>query len=159
MVTVHSVSFEQVAIEKPLRFPPPMVALAHRDDSFDFQWHLIQYAFDVNDPTLFAPLPEPISGGELRVVRRYVNKAEEMAGSVMLTADDGVRISWDRESGGEPRVEQMTRTRPDIETGFVTIFRQFYLPNEHASDAKVSRIVYEHSRAANDEASADDWAS
>lgn len=133
MVTLHAVSFEDMAIRKPLRFPPPMIALAHRDDSYDFQWHLIQYAFDMADPTSFAPLQVLPTGDDLRLVERYVGRAKELAGSVMLTADDGVQITWNAASGGQPNVRQMTRTRPDVETGFVAIFRQFYVHNEDAS--------------------------
>jgi hypothetical protein len=155
MVTLHAVSFEDVAIKKPLRFPPPMIALAHRDDSFDFQWHLVQYAFDIGDPAPFPPLPVTLSGDDLRVVGRYVGKAKELAASVMLTADDGIRISWDRASGDEPRVRQMTRTRSDIETGFLAIFRQFDWHKDDASYVKVNRIIHEHASAATDDVAAD----
>lgn len=154
-VTVHAVSFEDVAIKTPLRFPPPMIALAHRDDSYDFQWHLIEYAFDVGDPATFPPITATLSPEQLRVTRRYIDKAKELAGSVMLTADDGIRISWDAESGGAPTVKQMTLTRPDVETGFLAIFRQFYLPNEDASYAKVRRILDEHASAATDDLAAE----
>ena len=140
-----------MAVDKPLRFPPPMIALADRADSYDQQWHYIQYAFDVGDPAALPPIPNvSLAGEELRVVRRYIDKAKELAASVMLTADDGVRISWDAATGGEPTVSQMTRTAPDIETGFVAIFRQFYLHNEHASYPRVRRILQDHASAATD---------
>jgi hypothetical protein len=156
MVTVTAKSFEHVAVNTPLRFPPPMIALAHRADSFDQQWHYIEYAFDVGDPATLPPIPNAkLVGEEQRVVNRYVAKAKELAASVMLTADDGVRISWDAATGGEPTVKQMTRTPSDIETGFVAIFRQFYLHNEHASYPRVRRILHDHASAATDPSAAD----
>lgn len=144
-----------MAVDTPLRFAPPMIELANRADSFDQQWHYIQYGFDVGDPATLPPIPNvKLTEEELRVVRRYIGKAKELAASVMLTADDGVRINWDAATGGEPTVTQMTRTAPDIETGFVAIFRQFYLHNEDASYAKVRRILHDHARAATDASAA-----
>ena len=153
MVTVHAVSFEHVAARKPLRFNPPMVDLAHRDDAFVFQWHLVEYAFDLHDPRN-SPLPEKLSDEEVRVIRRYVSKAEELAASVMLTADDGLQVSWNA-AADQTTVEQKTRTAPDIETGFVAIFRQFYLSDDDASYARISRVLHEHATNAEDDLAAD----
>ena len=104
--------------------------------------------------SLHSPV-QTLTGDDSRVVGRYIDKAKELAASVMLTADDGIRISWDAASGGEPTVTQMRRTAPDIETGFVAIFRQFYLHNEHASYARVRRILHDHASATTDASAAD----
>jgi hypothetical protein len=67
----------------------------------------------------------------------------------MLTVDDGVNVSWDAGTN-EARVQQTTLTPPDIETGFVAMFRQFFLAADDASYAGVSRILHEHASSATD---------
>jgi hypothetical protein len=145
MVTITAVSFEALALEKPLRFPPPMHALARNAEAFDYQWHLIEYAFEIGDPSTFEPFEGGFSEDESRVLRRYVSAAEKLAGTTMLSdQDEALTVHFD--ASGEERFET-TRAAPDIEFGFVAIFRQFYLPNDDASFATVQRILRDHSTA------------
>ena len=147
MVTIHAVSFEAMALNQPLHFPPPMIALAKNPNAFDYQWHLIQYVFDVADPTTFGTLDGDFTDDETYILQRYVKTAEKLAGTTMLTEqDEALTLSFDNTTG-EQFVET-NRAEPDIEAGFVSIFRQFYLPSDDASFARVQRMLREHAIAA-----------
>lgn len=149
IVTITAVSFEALALEKPLRFAPPMLALAQNPRAFDYQWHLIEYVFDVADPAKFDPFDSGFSNDEMRVLRRYVGTAEKLAGTTMLSEqDEALTVSFDN-TIGEERFETV-RSAPDIESGFVAILRQFYLSNDDASFATVQRMLLEHVSAAQD---------
>lgn len=150
MVTIHAVSFEALALEQPLRFPPPMITLAKNPAAFDYQWHLIQYVFNLADPSTFGALNGGFTDDEMRTLRRYVATAEKLAGTTMLSEQDEALTGKFDNLTGEELVET-NRAEPDIEAGFVSIFRQFYLPNDDASFTKVQRMLHEHATAAGEQ--------
>jgi len=148
MVTLHAKSFEHVAVETPLRFPPPMVERADRQDSYEFHWHLLQYGFGIVSPTDIPPFEKTrVPHDDSRVVRRYIQTAEHLAASSMLTADEGATISV---RGDEQHVEEHRWATPEAEAGFTAIFRQMYRHTQDASHSKVQRIAMDAANAAAD---------
>lgn len=126
-----------------------MIALAQNPPAFDYQWHLVQYVFDMHDPATFDPFAKEFSDDELRVLRRYVGTAEKLAASRLLSdEDEALTISWNTD---EALRFETKRSSSDIESGYVAIFRQFYLSNDDASFATVQRMLRERAIAASDD--------
>ncbi len=76
----HAHSYETLALNTPIAYLAPYSS--REGDHFDYWWHLIQYAFDLPDPSAFPELS--ISAEDLPLVKRYCSAADDLAGSQFL---------------------------------------------------------------------------
>jgi hypothetical protein len=141
-ITLQAVSYETMALDTRLSFQPPLADRSPRPDGFEFWWKLIQFVYDLPPPATFRGLPTPPGGTDLGALRRYVEAAEEMAGSALLGGGDRVTLREDPD--GTPRVDTNFSTN-EVTRGFTTLFRQFDSKKERASFLQAQRIL----RAAN----------
>jgi len=150
-ITIHAVSFESLAVrETQLKFSPPLQDQTSKPEAFEFWWKLIQYAFELPDPSGFPPLlPEARScGDDLDRLDRYIAAAEDMAQSTVLAGDDSLTVHLPEESGPE-RVETAFSSN-EATRGFTVLFRQFHSQKEPASFSRVQRVLRDANARAND---------
>lgn len=127
-ITAHS--YETLALNTTLAYPAPYSS--REGDHFDYWWHLIQYAFDLPDPSTFPELP--ISAEDLPLVKRYCSAADDLAGSQFLAHPTQLSISFNENSH-----ELVTKVYPPTENvrGFSVLLRQFHSNKETACFHKV----------------------
>lgn len=144
-----AVSHDALAAQTPLRFPPPMIEFAADGASFSYWWAMIEFAFDVNDPRSFPPLPTgTFDTKELGTLERYATKAKDLASSTIMNASDEVKISIGE--GGTTEEIETTSSPVDATTGFAAIFRQFYANDEEASFNVVQGILMRQAKTLSD---------
>src|SRR4051794_12552317 len=63
------------------------------DVSLDWTWLFFQYVFPLDDPRGVTPLAQPgFSEDEWAAIDRYVAQARDLAGSTLLTAQNGYSV-------------------------------------------------------------------
>ena len=95
---VFARSFESLATDSTaLRFPAPLADRAPDPAGFEFWWKMLEFVFQLPDPSSFPKLSVLPLGPELAVLRRYIAAAEDTAGSALLSGGDAftVRVSDD----------------------------------------------------------------
>lgn len=136
-VSVEAVSMGESALREALRYPPPMIELASHRGNFSFWWKLIQFVYDLPDPTRF-PALGPFSVRESEILSRYVHVCEQLATSRLINYP----VSWKLVLGG-PEDDASTIDRPDDEAmrGVLAAFRQAHTSSETACFRVVKNIV------------------
>lgn len=74
-------------------FAPPYMQLAADKKSFEYIWGHLHIAFDLPNPALVSPLELHLSRDDLRMFRRYVSCARELASYPALNHSSGYSIS------------------------------------------------------------------
>ena len=130
-IPIQAVSFESLAADYPIGFPPPLAEHSANPEAFDFNWHLIQFVFNLPDPRSFPPMARPIPEDAAMVLRRYRDVAIDLAESAFLAHPTKVTVSM----LGDDLDEQVEKSFPPKENirGFSVLFRQFYSNEEAAS--------------------------
>jgi hypothetical protein len=149
-VTLTAVSFESLALARPLAFPAPLAHLASSPSGFEYWWKLLQFAFNLPAPESIPPLPTAVSADDQRSADRYCAAAEELATSTLLGRGAGLQIR-----GGEHgRLETVITDFPSGEAtrGFSTLFRQFYANDDKASYQAMQRLLRNANDASEDAA-------
>ena len=59
-----------------LNFTPPLAHLGSDPSTFDYQWQLLTYAFNLNDPADFPQLPGDMPASDVRRLTRFVEVCE-----------------------------------------------------------------------------------
>ena len=116
-----------------------MRALLRDPDAGDFVWRRLQYVFRLPDPHAFPALGIVWSSDELAILTRFVEHAETLAGTSLLGADDGVTVRLADDGLSEEVGARFSDA--DVTTGFATLLRQCYMPDEEASFSRVRKVM------------------
>lgn len=116
---------------------------------FDYWWSLLQFAFDVTEPTAFPVLAHGLKDDELRVIGRFAETAVVMARSGHLNAPEHINVSFSRESLEDEFAASVETSfaPPDLTAGLGAYFRQCYSPRERASAHRVTAILMRVARS------------
>jgi hypothetical protein len=116
------------------RWPPVFRDWFPQDKyGLDWHWKFFQYVFPkLANPRQLAPIKQADwSASERELLGRYFAHARNLAGTTLLSARDGYRVSVE-DSGAEAEIVE-TASHQDSTIGFLTMFRQCYSPMEPAS--------------------------
>lgn len=137
-VTVEAVSYESLALDTRLSFPPPLADRSQRPEAFAFWWKLMQFVFDLPPPATFPSLPALPASADLDALKRYTKAADDMAESAILGGGD--RINLHIGDDGQEHVETNFSSN-ELARGFTVLFRQFDAKKERASFLQAQRIL------------------
>lgn len=138
---ITDLSVEAAVREGIFRFAPPLIERSPRPKDLYLMWRLFQVVFvDIADPQRFPRLPIAPLGEDMRIFRRYIEAAEDLAESELLCGSDGVTVRWRAATDDEPESEEVesTWTSKEITRGFAVLLRQFDSKDERASFQRVS---------------------
>ncbi len=123
-LTASFTTFQDSVLPVKLSFPPPLAHLGTDPSTFDYQWQLLTYAFDLPDPANFPRLPveSPIPAADLRRLKRYVDVCEKTATSTVVAHKGGITLSGEK---GDWSIK-VDQTKDDVTVGFATRFRQLH---------------------------------
>jgi hypothetical protein len=138
-IEVRAVAFSHLIQSRPLDWEPPMRSLLREPENADFVWRRLQYVFRLPDPTAFPEHRLVLGGDETEMCRRFVEHAESIAGTSLMSAEDTVTISLPDEGAGE--AVEADFSAHDVTVGFMTLFRQFYADDEEASFSRVRKVI------------------
>jgi hypothetical protein len=103
---VFARSFESLATDSTaLRFPAPLADRAPDPAGFEFWWKMLEFVFQLPDPSSFPKLSVLPLGPELAVLRRYIAAAEDMAGSAPLSGGDAFTVHVSDDGAGIEHVD------------------------------------------------------
>lgn len=150
-MTLTAVSFQTVAAQQPLRWPPVIPSTGCDARAFDFQWRRTQFLFpDVHDPRTFpAFAPGTVPPNAVDALRRFQVQAVHLAESRVVNEGASMNTRFPDGGSGEPEVEY-TFPAQDAIAGFSVLFRQCYSPDEKASFAKVQGVLRQAMKARED---------
>jgi hypothetical protein len=126
-----------------------LAELSANPDAFEFNWHLIQFVFNLPDPRAFPSFAQAISDDSLVVLRRYSAAAKDLAESAFLAHSTSVTVHVHDDGMGE-EVEKSFPPKENVR-GFSVLFRQFYANDEAASFKAVQGRLWELNKRADDE--------
>jgi hypothetical protein len=149
-IPIRAVSFEALAADHPTGFPSPLAEYSANPSAFEFNWHLIQFVFDLPDPRAFPPFARVVPESSLAVLRRYSDAARELAESAFLAHPTGVTVNV-LDGGSDEQIEKQFPPRENVR-GFSVLFRQFYSDDEAASFKAVQGVLRRLNNEAADEA-------
>src|SRR5690348_9508850 len=94
-VPITSFSVEEAVSNGTFRFAPPLIERSPRPTDLYLMWRSFQFVFEgILDPGLFPRLPGTPAPDDMRVLRRYIAAAEELAESELLCGNDGMTVRW-----------------------------------------------------------------
>lgn len=138
-VTVRAVSFEALAADYPLSFPPPLAECSDNPSGFEHNWHLIQYVFNLPDPRRFPPFANIAPGRPLDILQRYSAAAKELAESTFLAHPTGMTVTV-LDGGKSEQIDKAFAPKENVR-GFSVLFRQFHSNDESASFNAVQGVL------------------
>jgi hypothetical protein len=139
-VPITSFSVEEAVQRGIFRFAPPLIERSPEPKMLYQEWRAFQWVFeDIPDPRTFPSLPRTPPAEDIRIFRRYIDAAEELAESAFLCGSDRVTFRWRAatETAGESREVESSFTSKEITRGFAVLLRQFDSENERASFKEV----------------------
>jgi hypothetical protein len=152
-INVYARTYESLAThDEVLRFPAPLAERAGSPAGFEFFWKMLDFAFELPDPTTFPRLGAMPSGRDAVTLGRYVTATEEMAGSALLSGDDAFHVKV-KDGGRGIEAIETTFSNNEITRGFTTLFRQFDSSREAGSFDAVQGILRRANDACPDERS------
>jgi len=138
-VQIKAEAFSAHAQRRPLDWDTPMRGLLRDPDAGDFVWHRLQYVFRLPNPHALPALGIAWTQDEREMLMRFVEHAETLAGTSLLGAKDGVTVRI-ADDGLSEEVDARF-SDPDVTTGFATLLRQCYMPDEEASFSRVRKVL------------------
>lgn len=105
-----------------LNFPPPLAHLGSDPSTFDYQWQLLTYAFNLPDPADFPQLPGDMPASDLRRLTRFVEVCEKTAKYIVVAHKGGVTLTM---VNGVEKLE-FEQTEDEETVGFSVRFRQLH---------------------------------
>jgi hypothetical protein len=105
-----------------LNFPPPLAHLGSDPTTFDYQWQLLTYAFNLPNPADFPQLPGDIPPEDLRRLTRFVEVCEKTAKYTVVAHKGGVTMTIEN---GVSKME-FEQTEDEETVGFSVRFRQLH---------------------------------
>jgi hypothetical protein len=138
---ITDLSVDDAVKQGIFRFAPPLIERSPRPKALYLEWRAFQYVFeDIADPRTFPRLPETPSAADLRIFRRYIESAEELAESEQLCGTDRVTVRWRAATDDMPESTEVESefTSKEIARGFAALLRQFDSAKENASFQRVN---------------------
>jgi hypothetical protein len=105
-----------------LNFPPPLAHLGSDPSTFNYQWQLLTYAFNLPDPAEFPALVGQVPEKELRRLTRFVEVCEKTAKYTVVAHKGGISL---RGEHGNWTLE-VNETDDEETVGFAVRFRQLH---------------------------------
>ena len=105
------------------------------------------YAFELPDPITIPAITNDLNPDEIRIARRFVAMTTELTESTAVNEGEGYTVNFN--ATGFERIDSRF-TSQEAMRGFVTLFRQFYGPDEPASFSKVHGLSHQIAEAAAD---------
>lgn len=104
---------------------------------FEQQWKLLNYAFDLPDPSTFPAIGHQLTTEDRSAIDRYIKTCRELEGFSVLVNDRTLHLS-----GGMGRETKVSFTMPakEIILGFAVRFRQLH-SDDPASYTVVKNII------------------
>src|ERR1700753_830259 len=123
-INVQARGFESLAVDHAkLRFHAPLADRASNPAGFEFWWKMMEFVFALPGPETFPPFASPPKTKEREILDRFVQCAEELAESSLLSADDSLTVHVPDNEGEDERVET-NFTSKELVRGFIVLFRQ-----------------------------------
>lgn len=144
--TLYSPAAISLALTEPLRFTAPMIGNATRPVGFTFWAHLIQYAFNVDDPQAIPPLVDPLIADEESVVRGFMETAEDLSRMQLINYPIALTVQDDGSGNQYPTLDSGPL---DSKRGFLLTFRHLY-GTDKTSFARTNGILMAKADAATD---------
>lgn len=144
--TLHAISIEgQILQTRGLRFDAPEICRRTDPKGCRYWWGLLEFAFDMEDPTAFPPLKVQPAKADAVLLRRYCETAEVLAQSKQLVAANhiSIRATRDPETGTFSEEVEVKFAPPDLTAGFGAYFRQLYGDGEPQSFLKASGVLFQ----------------
>jgi len=142
-VTLRATSFESMALQRPLAFLPPLASRSSNPEGFEFYWRLLQYVFELPDPSGFPPLLASPAPDEARSIGRYCSAAQELAESALISSSAEFAVHVTRRPDGtfDEEVESRFYPSKEITRGFSVLFRQFYSDDDQAASFQAMQRI------------------
>ena len=134
-VTASFVTHQDSVLPVKLNFPPPLAHLGTDASTFEYQWQLLTYAFNLPDPADFPQLPGQIPEKELRKLIRFVEVCEKTAKYTVVAHKGGITLTF--ENGVQKMVVEETEDEETV--GFSVRFRQLH--SSSADDPDFSTVI------------------
>ncbi|TQK27962.1 hypothetical protein [Arthrobacter sp. SLBN-53] len=134
-----------------LNFSPPLAQLGTDPSTFDYQWQLLAYAFDLPDPSKFPPIDGNLPAQDVRRLKRFIEVCEKTAAYTVVAHKGGLTLTgkhgnWDME---------VNETDDEQTVGFATRFRQLHHSSLGEPDfPSVLNLLNKHVRASVDDQTA-----
>jgi hypothetical protein len=147
-MTLHATTFQDSVLPVKLNFPPPLAHLGADPSTFDYQWQLLTYAFNLPDPADFPALPGQIPDKELRRLTRYIEVCEKTAKYTVVAHKGGITLKGEHGNWGL----EVNETEDEETVGFATRFRQLHHSSLGEPDfSSVINILDKYARQFTDE--------
>ncbi len=136
---VRAATPDSLLVGMPMPYPPPAIDHATDPAAFEHWWRQLIYVFDLPDPSLFLPLPHPMSEDDLRTVRRFTQVTHRLASCQVMSSAGGFTVR----PGDDHTEERINADFPadDLQAGFAAFLRQCDRPQENASYNRVRGII------------------
>jgi hypothetical protein len=142
-------TFQDSVLPVKLDFPPPLAHLGSDPSTFDYQWQLLTYAFNLPDPAAFPQLPGEIPAEDHRLLRRFVDVCEKTAGYTVVAHKGGITLTGKNGAWGL----EVNETDDEQTVGFATRFRQLHQSSlgREPDFSTVANLLSKHVRAFTDD--------
>ncbi|BBU24709.1 hypothetical protein [Mycobacterium xenopi] len=142
------VTHQDSVLPVKLNFPPPLAHLGSELSTFDYQWQLLTYAFNLPDPADFPALPGQIPDKELRRLTRFIDVCEKTAKYTVVAHKGGITLKGEH---GNWELE-VNETEDEETVGFAVRFRQLHENSTGEPDfSSVMNILEKYARQFTDE--------
>ncbi len=121
-LTASFITHQDSVLPVKLNFPPPLADLGSDPSTFDYQWQLLTYAFNLPDPSDFAALRGQIPEKELRRLTRFIDVCEKTAKYTVVAHKGGITVTGEHGNWGL----EVNETEDEETVGFAVRFRQLH---------------------------------
>jgi hypothetical protein len=147
-LTASFITHQDSVLPVKLNFPPPLADLGSDASTFDYQWQLLTYAFNLPNPAAFAALPGQIPEKELRMLTRYIGVCDKTAKYTVVAHKGGITLKGEHGNWGL----EVNETEDEETVGFAVRFRQLHENSTgEPSFSAVINILDKYSRQFTDE--------
>lgn len=123
----------------PLMWRPDYMPSLSRTNGIAHFWPLIQAYTGLENPEDFPAFEWTPSVADRRMLARYVQTCEHLAGSALMNSQAGIKVNWHAVTGKARVVKNLGR--PDEIAGYLALFRQLFNPKDEASFVKVRNVI------------------
>jgi hypothetical protein len=148
-VQFTATTFHDSVLPVKLNFPPPLAHLGSDPSTFNYQWQLLTYAFDLPDPAEFPRLPRDVPAQDHRLLRRFVEVCEKTATYTVVAHKGGIILSGENGDWGL----DIDQTQDEQTVGFATRFRQLHKSSlgKEPDFSTAASLLSKHVRAITDD--------
>lgn len=142
-LTASFITHQDSVLPVKLNFPPPLAHLGSDPSTFDYQWQLLTYAFNLSNPADFPALPGQIPDSELRRLTRFIDVCEKTAKYTVVAHKGGIKMKGEH---GNWELE-VNETEDEETVGFAVRFRQLHENSTGEPDfSSVMNILEKYAR-------------